>query len=291
MNGRDEGGARGRKDAGHVRLYWTMLDSHAWRALAPTDIVVFLAMRRQLNGSNNGLIDATASTMREWGVTSPTTLAKSLRVLAALGFIENLRPGRLTHGGKVCALYRFTDQPCQPSKKRDAMQAGGKATNEWKAWRTLADAEKAADRARAPAFSQKDTSKLHFLESSATDSGVVRSRKWSMAPRQDPDSGGCRLGVDAAKSLSRNQFQPTKALEAKPAEAVGKLQNLDTCYMLPGPRAAARGARLAGVISVRLPAADRVSFLRAARPTHLADSFMRAALSRRMGVDAPERAP
>jgi hypothetical protein len=140
---RDDGGTvkrLGTKDpmGGHVRLYWRMLDSPAWRALSHADVRVYLAMRRKLLGSNNGDINATLAEMKHAGISSSSTLATALHRLEALGFIEKTRQGGIAAGGKLCCLYRFTDQPTF-----DIARIGVRASNashEWQRFKTLAEA-------------------------------------------------------------------------------------------------------------------------------------------------------
>lgn len=72
--------ARGKVPAdprgGHIRLYWELVDSVAWRALTWAERGLYLAMRRKLLGTNNGNIEATLGTLRHAGITSSASLAK-----------------------------------------------------------------------------------------------------------------------------------------------------------------------------------------------------------------------
>lgn len=123
---------------GHIRLYWELLDSVAWRALSHVDVRVYLAMRRRLGRTNNGDIEATLATMRQEGIKSGATLAKSLRALEALGFIAKTRQGGIANGGKLCSLFRFTDEATFDVPK--ASHKATPATNEWKRFSRLAEA-------------------------------------------------------------------------------------------------------------------------------------------------------
>jgi hypothetical protein len=126
---------------GHVRLYWQMLDSPAWRALTHVDVRVYLAMRRKLGKTNNGDINATLAEMRHAGISSSSTLSTGLRRLELLGFIEKVRQGGIAFGGKVCSLYRFTDE-----HTFDIPKVGVKAgppTDEWKRFCSVSEARAA----------------------------------------------------------------------------------------------------------------------------------------------------
>lgn len=123
---------------GHIRLYWALVDSPAWRALSWTDQGLYIALRRKLKGSNNGNIEATLSTLRHADITSPSTLAKSLRALQCLGFIAKTRQGGIAQGVKHCSLYRFTDEAVFEHPRLGI--AAQPATNEWQAFESVGEA-------------------------------------------------------------------------------------------------------------------------------------------------------
>jgi hypothetical protein len=126
---------------GHVRLYWAILDSPAWRVLTHADVRVYLALRRKLKQTNNGDINATLTEMRHAGISSSSTLSSALRRLEALGFIGKTRQGGIAFGGKLCSLYRFTDEPTFDIAK--AGVRSGPATNEWSKFDNMAEARAA----------------------------------------------------------------------------------------------------------------------------------------------------
>lgn len=157
---------------GHVRLYWTLLDSPAWRALSHADVRVYLAMRRKLGRTNNGDIDATLAKMTHAGISSSSTLATALHRLEALGFIEKTRQGGIAAGGKLCSLYRFTDEPTLDIAK--AGVKAGPATDDWRRFNTIAEA-----RAAVRIFARKTPPKVRTSKrTSATieaESGAAAS--------------------------------------------------------------------------------------------------------------------
>ncbi|WP_374663296.1 hypothetical protein [Ramlibacter sp.] len=159
---------------GHVRVYWALLDSPAWRALSHADVRVYLAMRRKLGRTNNGDIDATLAKMKHAGISSSSTLATALHRLEALGFIEKTRQGGIAAGGKLCSLYRFTDEPTLDIAK--AGVKAGPATDEWRRFTSIAEA-----RAAVRIFTRKTTPKVRTSkrnsasiesEVGATDSNI-----------------------------------------------------------------------------------------------------------------------
>lgn len=132
---------------GHVRLYWDMIDSMAWRALSWVEQGLYIAMRRKLKGTNNGNIEATLATLKHAGITSPATLSKGLKSLQAVGLIAKTRQGGIAYGSKVCSLYRFTDEQTFEFQKLGVKAC--KATNEWQRFKNLAEARAAIKAAQA----------------------------------------------------------------------------------------------------------------------------------------------
>lgn len=126
---------------GHARLYWLLLDSPAWRTLTHADVRVYLALRRKLGRTNNGDINATLAEMKHAGISSSSTLSAALHRLEALGFIEKTRQGGIAQGGKLCSLYRFTDEPTFDIAKAGVRAAP--ASNEWQRFKNLAEARAA----------------------------------------------------------------------------------------------------------------------------------------------------
>ena len=116
----------------HIRLYWEIVDSNAWRCLSASDHRSYIALQRHLRSTNNGDLSLPLSVARRYGIASPATLAKSLRAMVAVGLVAVTRKGGCTRGGqRLPSLYRFTDHQAyaNPMKNIEA----SKATNEWKA--------------------------------------------------------------------------------------------------------------------------------------------------------------
>lgn len=157
---------------GHIRLYWSILDCPAWRVLTHADVRVYLAMRRKLGKTNNGDINATLAEMRHAGISSSSTLASALHRLEALGFIAKTRQGGIAFGGKLCSLYRFTDEPTFDIAK--AGVRSGPATNEWSGFANMADA-----RAAVKIYTPKNKVKVRLSNRSASTiesgSGLIAS--------------------------------------------------------------------------------------------------------------------
>jgi hypothetical protein len=113
-----------------IRLYNEIINSPAWICLSPSAVKLYIAMRSRLNGFNNGDISATLSIMKINGMRSSATLAKCLKELEVLGFIDKTRQGGIAAGGKFCSLYRFTDEQVYENPAKGIKS--DKATNEWR---------------------------------------------------------------------------------------------------------------------------------------------------------------
>lgn len=121
-----------RDPRGHsLRIYDDVFDSPAFAALSSTDIRVYLALLRELRGSNNGNLSLPIARAQRCGIKSHVTLARSLRALRAVGLIDRVRHGGADKDGeRECSLYRVTDVEVYEHSKLfiEAMPA----TNEWK---------------------------------------------------------------------------------------------------------------------------------------------------------------
>src|SRR5690349_8151507 len=71
----------------HIRVYHSLINSHAWRVTGSSAKNLFIDLRVRLNASNNGNIAAVFSDLKHRGWRSKTTMHKALRELEALGFI------------------------------------------------------------------------------------------------------------------------------------------------------------------------------------------------------------
>lgn len=181
----------------HVRIYCTLLDSLAWRALGWSSRALFIDMRSSVNQSNNGNLSATLADLKHRGWKSAPTLANALFELQALGFIAKTRGGGVEHGSKVCSLYRFTDIDMFEFLKQGL--AHQKATHDYLRFTTLADVEHAiqcaavkrqenADRIaakRAEAKARKNST-VQILKRSSSETEAVKAFDSSVSEADTP---------------------------------------------------------------------------------------------------------
>jgi predicted transcriptional regulator len=173
-------------------------DSAAFASLSPHDVLAYLALLRELKGSNNGDLSLTLKRAKQCGISHHLTLARSLRALCAVGLVAVTRKGGCTKGGqRLPNLYRVTDRECyaHPAKHIEAMSA----TNEWKkvtsvqhGQELIAAAEKAVKKA-----SEKTKSLGHAVTTIRTPDDVIRPI--TRTPR-DTWSVGLGHGVTMVKN-------------------------------------------------------------------------------------------
>ena len=161
---------------GHVRLYYGLIDSPAWNALSATDQRTYVALRRVLGKSNNGDLSLPLSRSKHFRITSPTTLAKALRSLVAVGLIAVTRRGGCTRGGqRLPTLYRFTDE--QVFEMRTKLIDACKATDDWKNVTSIADGRRLIKRAEAAAREAAEKKRLLQISNrTATNGEAVRPK-------------------------------------------------------------------------------------------------------------------
>ncbi|MCY0389136.1 hypothetical protein OVY01_18480 [Robbsia sp. Bb-Pol-6] len=125
----------------HIRVYVKLLHSPAWRVLGFSAKALFTDLRAIVTGTNNGNISAALSDMKHKGWTAPTTLAKALYELRAMGFIAVTVEGGLRQGTRVPSLYRFTDLEVFEQPKVGVLAM--KATHDYARFESVREAEQA----------------------------------------------------------------------------------------------------------------------------------------------------
>ena len=116
---------KGRKEFGRfIALPCTVIDSPAFLTLPALARALYVDMRRQFKGQNNGLIDATQTTLERLGWPR-STVRKYLPLLIERELIVQTRQGGIASMSKICCLYGFTDLDIVsvPTKQVRAQQA------------------------------------------------------------------------------------------------------------------------------------------------------------------------
>jgi hypothetical protein len=121
-----------------------MLRSPAWRVLSLTGRRILTRIEIEFGnhgGRDNGKLPVTFADLRNFGTSNRDDIARGIREVCALGFVELTRPGRGGNGEfRAPNLFRLTYLP-----------AYGKApTHEWRQFETVEAAERAAQKSRKP---------------------------------------------------------------------------------------------------------------------------------------------
>ena len=185
---------------GHVRLYWSLIDSIAWRAVAYTSQCVYIVMRRRLQSTNNGNISAALGDMKHYGISTSATLAKALRELQTVGLIAVTRQGGIAYGRQVCSLYRFTDEAVYEHPKVGVKAQ--QATNDWQRFTKLAEAEAEIKQAHANVKRPQNKSGVQILKRTDSDSEALR---------QFNDSDSEAVAVSLVQKVKQATKQKTSA--------------------------------------------------------------------------------
>ena len=115
----------------YLRIEDAIYLSEAFRTLPPSALKLWIDMRTQLNGYNNGRIDATKKTLAGRGWTSPETIYRALNELLDRGLLVCTRKGK-PGPARICSLFRFTDLATEKDEKR--FVEGGRATFDFMHW-------------------------------------------------------------------------------------------------------------------------------------------------------------
>jgi hypothetical protein len=121
-----------------------MLRSPAWRVLSLTAHRILSRIEIEFGnhgGRDNSKLPVTFANLRDFGIRNCDDIARGIRELRALGFVELTRPGRAGNGEfRAPNLFRLTYLP-----------AYGKApTQEWRQFEAVETAEQAAQKSRKP---------------------------------------------------------------------------------------------------------------------------------------------
>ena len=225
-----------------LKLNHPLLDSHAFLALSPFAVKLFLDLLRKYNGYNNGNINATFQSLKTRGWSSPTTLACAIRQLEAAGFIAKTRKTIGVHqGSKICNLYRFTHIDCLVDKKLDLPYI--MASKDYEVFKTKKHAEAVIRAASAPRarIKKDDQNKMtlqnqyyHPTENVAMD-GVDATVSVANTGGVTTETVACRFVQFTSKRLSG---AVRRRLLGQNTQRALRIQNLYTFIgsaIVPGP--------------------------------------------------------
>ena len=126
----------------YLRIDDVVYQSDAFRTLHGGALKLWIDLRTQLNGFNNGNLDATMSTLSKRGWTSTATLQVAIKELMQRGLIDRTRHGK-PGPYRICSLFRFTDLATPKDEKH--FVDGKPATYEFKNWRAPEQKKRASE--------------------------------------------------------------------------------------------------------------------------------------------------
>ena len=94
--------------AAFIGIPRSVADSPAFISLTPIERALWLDLRRQFNGRNNGDICKADGVLTHYGW-AHTTIHKCLKVLIARGLIVETRKGGIASMSRIPSLFAFTD--------------------------------------------------------------------------------------------------------------------------------------------------------------------------------------
>ena len=121
-----------KRDASHVRLYRCVLESEAYRSLPDSARSLYVDLRANLTGNNNGWLTCTLSVLHRWGWNSNDKLLRALQNLLDRGLLVRTKkcPPNVRH---EASRYAFTDIPiCAHPAHGIAGKQETHAYREWK---------------------------------------------------------------------------------------------------------------------------------------------------------------
>ena len=169
-----------------------MLRSPAFRVLSLTGHRILARIEIELaahGGHDNGKLPVTFDDFEDYGISNRNDIARGLREVRALGFVELTRPGRAGNGEfRSANLLRLTYLPAH----------GKNPTDEWRRIESIEQAEQVACRARKTVTKKQNPS--------------IGKRYWPSigkryrSPVSENDTGTPRLPVSENVPLSRQDL-------------------------------------------------------------------------------------
>jgi len=88
-----------------VMLERSLLNGEAWKQLTLHEMIVYIYLKKNYNGHNNGNISLKYKELHEIGIKSRATISKSFKGLEEKGWIRQTQPGGLF---QCPSLYEIT---------------------------------------------------------------------------------------------------------------------------------------------------------------------------------------
>ena len=187
----------------YLRIDDQVYNSEAFRTLPPSAAKLWVDMRTQFSGSNNGAISAAMSLLVHRGWVSNDTLHRALGELLDRGLLACTRKGK-PGPFQVASLFRFTDLVC--AKNEAKFVDGRDASHEYRTWTAASDKKSVHRKSEQTCTGNRS--------SAAPDFGGIPSTS-------APEIGARKNDEIAAKSPERLPKTTIRAIDAQPTENRG----------------------------------------------------------------------
>ena len=175
----------------------------AFRTLPSGATKLYLDLRTQYNGFNNGRIVCTLSELRHRGWVSDGTLTRALWTLLQRGLLLRTREGK-PGPFRTCAYYAFADQPIAKDAKHGIR--GANPTHEYLSW------------VEGKSFAPE--SKARKISSKGAVNGNPRLPKQQLGSSGTRNDTAANDGVFDAIAAARPEAEKTRAKPRKSAPVV-----------------------------------------------------------------------
>jgi hypothetical protein len=120
---------RSKASARHVRLYYALLESEAWKALSHVERSGYVEFCKAYNGGNNGRIAMSVRDLKKLLGCSDATACRTSARLEEVGLIRPVKRGVYTKLAQTrrATEWRLTDYKCDVT--------GSGPTREWRRWK------------------------------------------------------------------------------------------------------------------------------------------------------------
>ncbi len=189
-----------------LRIDRELYNTPAFRSLDGGALKLWVDMRIEYDGSNNGNVAATLKTLKPRGWNSNGKLTRAIKELIDRGLIRRLIVGKAAHGSHIPSLYCFTDLAVQPFEKYGMKITGAPATHDYLKWSE-------AKKTRHPNQVHGDT---RIRYGTAPESGAPTSTAI-------PETGAGKNGVKSLKQHAQSTISRPTTIADKRAPESGDL--------------------------------------------------------------------
>lgn len=109
-------------DARHLRLYYWLLRSEAWRVLSSVERCTYIELAKRYDGKNNGYISLSCREVADELHVSKATVSRAFNKLIEVGFITVMEKGAFSRKMRQATEYRLNEHKCDKTKELASKQ-------------------------------------------------------------------------------------------------------------------------------------------------------------------------